>query len=95
MTHWNYRVCKRTYTESGEPEVYYGIHETYYDDKGNICAITQDLIDVFGESIEELKETLARMSKALEKEVIDLDTFSFSPPASVEDEKGEQDAGVA
>ena len=62
MPYWNYRVVK----EKG----YYTIREVHYNDDGSIYAYSSEPRPAFGESIEELKETLEWMLKSLEKPVL-------------------------
>jgi hypothetical protein len=76
---WNYRVCKSIYKDDGYEEVNYEIHEAHYNPDGSIWAVTQNAVSVHGESLEEIKIVLERMNAALEKPVIDLDDFVFSP----------------
>jgi len=74
MGHWNNRVVRRTWRkgEVGE-EVGYAIHEAYYGlDDG--VSITIDPIAPYGETLEELRETLQCMLRALDNPVLDYDT---------------------
>jgi hypothetical protein len=65
---WDYRVVRQT-IEDGEELL--GIQEVYYDDEtGEPMAHTMDL-EVVGDSITDLKETLQRMLRCLDKEIID------------------------
>ena len=65
---WDYRVVRKT-TEDGEELL--GIQEVYYDDEtGEPIAHTMDL-EVVGDDIDDLKETLQRMLRCLDKEIID------------------------
>jgi hypothetical protein len=70
MSHWNHRVVKRTF-EGGE--VIYAIHEAYYDDNKKVWAITEEGVDAHGETMEELKQSLEWMQKALEAPILDYD----------------------
>ena len=76
---WNHRVVKRTYTsEDGKPvyrEVMYGVHEAYYDEKGKVFMITDNPTAPSGDSMEELKESLEYMTKALEHPILDYDNI--------------------
>jgi lactam utilization protein B len=85
---WNYRVCKSVYKDDGYEEVNYEIHEAYYNPDGSIWAVTENAVSVHGENPEEVKAVLEKMNAALEKEVLDLDTFVFAPqqPKEVEEE---------
>ena len=66
---WNYRVCKETH----DGEVYYTLREVYYKDNGKIDGMTMKEVGAMGESVEELKEVLQNMLKALNKDVVDVD----------------------
>jgi hypothetical protein len=77
---WNYRLCKQTYRGEGFEEVAFEIREAYYNEAGDIWAITENPARPFGESSEEVKTVLERMMTALDKDVIDLDTFVFTRP---------------
>ena len=75
---WDYRVVRKA-TEKGIctsadvmlGEELLGIQEVYYDDEtGEPIAHTMDL-EVVGDDIDDLKETLQRMLRCLDKEIID------------------------
>lgn len=71
---WNHRVVKRDFDTCSEKETRYYIAEAYYDENGKVFAITDDPVDPgFGESIEELKQSLEWMQKCLEHPVLDYD----------------------
>ncbi len=77
MDHWNHSVVKTT-TSTGE--VFYQIHEAYYNKAGNLCAITENPIAACGESVEELREELQRMLKCCDKPTLDGDNLEFDSP---------------
>lgn len=62
---WNYRVCKSEIDG-------YGIYEVYYREDGSIRAWSEDAIEPYGETFEELVEDFKYMSGAFAKEVIEL-----------------------
>ena len=69
-TYWNHRVIKHTEKDG---IVWYGVHEVYYtNDKPVAC--TQEAMNPYGETAEELKEDLERMLRACEKPILDYDT---------------------
>ncbi len=70
MSHWNYRVMRRTY----ENEVSYSIHEVYYNDDGKATGWTQDESGPFGESIEELIRDFESIRKATLLPVLDFES---------------------
>lgn len=95
MGHWNYRLCRRKAPNS---EVYtYGIHEAYYNADGTIWAVTDNAVSVGFDEFEpsdaeaygNMRKTLKWMMEAMDKPMIDLDTFQFSPQASTEDDDHE------
>lgn len=68
---WNYRVVRRTYLGVE----LYGIRaafDGFYEDRRP--AFTEEVVEVEGESVDELREMLRRMIEALEKPVLDYDT---------------------
>lgn len=69
MTHWNYRVIRRTFSDEHE----YGIYETYYNADGSID-FSKEPDPVRAESKDALRQTLIWMMVALDKPVIDYDT---------------------
>lgn len=81
MSTWNHRVMRHKYAspESGETEVMLAIHEVYYKDKSrddrkvtaDDVGYTENPVSVTGESIEDLRETLQLMLKALDKPVLE------------------------
>jgi hypothetical protein len=65
---WNHRVIR--HEENGE--VWYAIHECFYekpDDDSNL-SWTENEIAPIGETVDELRETLERMLKALDKPIL-------------------------
>jgi len=69
MTIWNHRVVRKRY----ESEILLGIHEVFYDDDGIPDMVTVDPVDVQGETLGELEETLNWMLKALGQPVLEYD----------------------
>lgn len=68
---WNHRVMRRT-NEHGE--TWYDIHEVYYET--DPCGVeklswTEDAIAPMGETVDELREELERMLRALDKPVLE------------------------
>ena len=62
MSHWHYQVMRHT-DSSGEE--YYAIHEYYEMDDGDGWA--ESPVDVTGESIEDLRRSLLRMYRDINK----------------------------
>jgi len=72
--YWNHRVCKWC---GAEGEIYWDIREVYYNNKDEICFVTEEAMGVFSEDLEGIKEVLEMMQGALEKEVLDLDKIVY------------------
>lgn len=72
MGHWNHRVVKRIVKDFDENVEWFGIHEVFYGlaDESD-ASWTEEPISVEGESMDELRETLERMLRALDKPIID------------------------
>ena len=68
---WNHRVVKN----EKDGEVFYAIHEVYYDDDGNPHSITENPIPAFGKDITEITHNLIHMMSALTKPVLDYTMF--------------------
>ncbi len=56
---WNHRIIRHV-TNAGTA-AWYGLHEVYYDDKGNITDWTNDPVDVSASSPKELKALITTM----------------------------------
>lgn len=82
MSHWNHRVMKRK-LESGD---FYGIHEVFYNEDGSIWSYTVDPIEVVGESIDELKQTLEWMLKCLDNPILVDGEFDYTTKSEDIDE---------
>lgn len=71
---WQYRVTTRIHNHKylHEPETFFEIREVYYDENGDIVAITETP-DVIAHSLEDLKWTLNKMLESCDKPIIDYD----------------------
>ena len=85
---WGYRICTKklvsdvcdmdtgkvleTYTEDQ-----FGICEVYYNDKGDITFTSENFIEPYGETLEDLKANFEDMQKAFELPVLDLDNIVY------------------
>lgn len=67
---WNYRVI--------EDKEVFRIHEVYYNDTGEITAISEDPIVPEGETLEELKDDLEYYFAALKNPVLKKDEIKFA-----------------
>ena len=86
---WSYRICTKklvsdvcdmdtgkvleTYTEDQ-----FGICEVYYNNKGDITFTSENFIEPYGETLEELKANFEDMQKAFELPVLDLDNIVYA-----------------
>ena len=62
-----------TYTEDQ-----FGICEVYYNDKGDITFTSENFIEPYGETLEDLKANFEDMQKAFELPVLDLDNIVYA-----------------
>lgn len=67
---WNYRVL-RTAVELSEHEYGYEIVEVYYDNNGDIEAVSGPAA-AYGESVADLSYAMGLMAKAIVKPVLEL-----------------------
>jgi len=56
-----------------KPEAGFEIREVYYDKNGEVESWTEDAIEPYGSSLEELTTSMELMAAAFEKPVLDLD----------------------
>lgn len=68
---WNYRVI--------EHDKFFAIHEVYYNDKGDIAAISEDPIEPSGQTLKELKGDLEYFLQALNRPVLKKNKIKFAP----------------
>jgi len=72
---WNNRIVKH---EGSTGEVWYSVHEVFYNDNGGIKFYTENPITIFGETVEEVKSQLEMIMKDIEKhEVINASTVEL------------------
>jgi hypothetical protein len=63
MGHWNHRIVRYKHSHG----VSYGIAETFYNDKGEVCGYDTEP-RVLADSVESLEEVLKRMLAVVENE---------------------------
>lgn len=74
---WNYRVVVEN---KGTEEEWWSVREVYYNDNGDICAMSEDGAGPIGDSLTELRNDILRITNALYKSVIIFDDdFVFAP----------------
>jgi hypothetical protein len=72
---WNYRVIEHE-------EMFY-IHEVYYNDKGEITAISEDPMHPCGESLDELKSDMEYFLHALNRPVLKKEEIRVAPVSGI------------
>ena len=81
---WNYRLgykkleVKIDLSNDVYEEDCFGIVETYYNDKGEIAFTSENFIEPYGETLEDLKANFDDMKKAFELPVLDLDNIVYA-----------------
>lgn len=63
---WNHRILAHKY----EDEVYYKIHEVYYDDKGKPNSYGKDGVNLMYHDLEAIRWTLNKIQECLSKPVL-------------------------
>ena len=69
MIKWNYRLMRHTDAFGRE---YYAIHEAYYNDVGEVTAWTDDAASPMGQTLEEVREELDRMLRAIDYPIVEV-----------------------
>lgn len=69
--YWNYRVVK----SSVNGETLYAVHEAFYKESLEPDSITENPITIYAESLEGLRQNLELILKALDKPILDYDSF--------------------
>jgi len=85
MSHWNNRVIKkfRPYNikgMEGKGEWEFSIRETYYNEADEVTMHSKEARPATGESLKELKESLQRMLRCCDEEVLDEDKIVYGKP---------------
>ena len=71
---WNHRVVRRTYHHAdGTTSTSFMVHEVYYDEDDLPSSCTEDGVEPYGETLEELVVDLVRFRNAAELPVLDYD----------------------
>ena len=68
---WNYRLLAKEY----KGDVYYQIHEVYYDDNGKPNGYTANPITIGSNDIEGIKWQLEEITKCLDKPTLSVKDF--------------------
>jgi len=64
---WNIRLLAHI---NDEEDVYFQIHEVYYDNENKPNAYTKEAVTIGGEDIKAIKWYLKQVNKALEKPIL-------------------------
>ncbi len=75
---WNYRVI--------EHDKMFCIHEVYYNDNGDITAISEDAMPQHGETLEELANDMKYFLQALNRPVLSKEEIKFAPMDGMEEQ---------
>ncbi len=68
---WNHRILAKEYKHlDGTTEIYFQIHEVYYDKKGTPNGYTENPVHVGGESIQDIQWTLKHMKECMKKPIL-------------------------
>lgn len=70
MSYWNYRVIRKHDPHADEAS--YQIHEVYYSEGGRIEHWTEDPVQPFGETAEELREDIRFFLQAFRRPILEL-----------------------
>ncbi len=77
---WRYQIMRHKYETPGiNGEYSFQIHEVYLDDNGEVDTWTEDGMEPFGESPEELRECYDMMKEAFDMPVLDENGDEISP----------------
>lgn len=68
---WNYRILAHEHNE----DVYFIIHEVYYDENGIPNGYTENGVYVNGENIEDMRWSIEKMNECLEKPILSIKNF--------------------
>lgn len=74
---WNFRLVKHAQSKS----VWYGVHEVFYNEAGKPWAMTQEPVDVAGESAKDILGDLNRIKQDLKRSsVLDVNKIKWAKP---------------
>ena len=66
MSHWNHRVLATEHNG----EIFFGVHEVYYDDEGKPNASTKEAVRIGSECIEGIQWQLTKIYECLQKPIL-------------------------
>jgi hypothetical protein len=86
---WDYRVLRR---EGMTGEIFYGIHEVFFDDAGRAWGCTVEPVAAVGYDLEDLADELELLAAALKQPVLEYDAIpeegAESPAIDFNDDPG-------
>lgn len=86
---WNHRVIRKIQKrETTDDDVYLGIHEVFYDENGVPNMVTVDAVEVGGDDLKGLAQTLEWMRKSLSQPILDYTDFEEGGKYYTGDENG-------
>lgn len=71
---WSYRVVRRVWPR--HQETTFAIHEAYSHADGRVHSLSIDPIEPYAETLDELRDDMARMIAALNRPVLDYETLA-------------------
>lgn len=83
---WNHRVVRKTMKVGGRTHTFYGVHEVYYDDKGQPMGVTENSVDLYGDNPTEMLRSLGDIAEAFTKPILDYEELSKETISSSLDE---------
>lgn len=76
---WNFRLVK--HTDPKLKDVWYGVHEVFYNDAGKPWTMTQEPVQVDGESLKEVVAYLNLIKRDLQRlPILDVNTIKWAKP---------------
>ena len=76
---WNFRVVR--HTEPKSRSVWYGVHEVFYNNAGKPSTMTQEPVQVDGESVKDIVAYLNMIKRDLKRlPVLDVDKIRWAKP---------------
>ena len=87
MSHWNHRILKKKI--NGED--IFSIREVYYNDDGEIYGITEHPVEIWGNTIEEIKETCEMILRCVDTPVLIDGKIKFAKINLYSDKEGEDE----
>lgn len=68
---WNYRIIRH----NDKADIWYAIHEVYYNDVGEPKFVTQEPDFPFGKNVSELKKDFKYFLESFEKPILNFEDF--------------------